>query len=130
MATQPPLLHSLKGLWIEVVQREETLKLVATINAHKEADVNNITLVQRKAEKQIAQQIEALEDKIHAAHQQTLADAQFYTASKQSEVNKLKLSQAFLQLEAARVLAATSKTYYGSEAPHLGIADKVIEAST
>ena len=36
-----------------------------------------------------AQNIQALEDKIHSAKQQALADAQIYTASKHAKVNKL-----------------------------------------
>jgi len=102
-------------------KEQETAKMIATISAQKDADVSNITLAKKMNEKRTAQDIQVLEDKIHSAKQQALADAQFYTASKQAEVNKLKLSPAFLKLEAANAIAGAHKTYYGSQLPTLDL---------
>lgn len=110
-------------------KREETLKVVATINAHKLADVSNITREMQKNEKRTLQQIQALEDQVHSAHQQALADAAFYSSSKQTEVNLIKLSKEFLKVEAARALAPVPKTYYGTNAPDLSVADKALQTS-
>ena len=112
-----------------IEKREETAKIVATIAAKRDADVSAITMEQNKAEKRTAQEIQTLEDKIHSAHQEARADAEFYTSSKQAEVNKLKLSKAFIQMEAAKVLSETSKTYYGTTPPNLKLADQVLDAT-
>merc|ERR1712166_759966 len=111
-------------------KHEETLKIVATIEAHKIADLSNITLTMQKSEKQTSQQIQAFEDQIHAAHQQALADAEFYSATKQTEANKIKLSKDFLQVEAARALGSASKTYYGTHLPDLSFADHIMQKSS
>ena len=109
-----------------IEKREETAKIVATIGAKKIADVSAIKLEQNKAEKRTAQEIQTLEDKIHSAHQQALADAQFYTSTKQAEVNKLKLSKEFLQMEVAKALSKVTKTYYGTKPPNMQLVDQVL----
>merc|ERR1711998_165907 len=113
-----------------IEKEEETAKLVATIGALRDSDVSNITLAQKKSEKRTAQEIQGLEDQINSARQAALADAEYYTATKQAEVNKIKHSDAFVQMESAKAISGLQKTYYGTKMPAMELVHNALRDET
>uniref|UniRef100_A0A8C2GSG5 ER lipid raft associated 2 n=1 Tax=Cyprinus carpio TaxID=7962 RepID=A0A8C2GSG5_CYPCA len=89
------------------------------IQAEKVAQVSEIKFEQKVMEKEIEKKISEIEDGAFIARQKAKADAEFYTAQRAAEGNKLKLTPEYLQLMKFKAIAANSKIYFGSEIPHM-----------
>uniref|UniRef100_A0A8C2GSD6 ER lipid raft associated 2 n=1 Tax=Cyprinus carpio TaxID=7962 RepID=A0A8C2GSD6_CYPCA len=104
----------------KVVEKEaETERKKAVIEAEKVAQVSEIKFEQKVMEKEIEKKISEIEDGAFIARQKAKADAEFYTAQRAAEGNKLKLTPEYLQLMKFKAIAANSKIYFGSEIPHM-----------
>uniref|UniRef100_A0A673GT94 Erlin-2 n=1 Tax=Sinocyclocheilus rhinocerous TaxID=307959 RepID=A0A673GT94_9TELE len=104
----------------KVVEKEaETERKKAVIEAEKVAQVAEIKFGQKVMEKETEKKISEIEDGAFLARQKAKADAEFYTAQRAAETNKLKLTPEYLQLMKFKAIAANSKIYFGSEIPHM-----------
>ncbi|XP_006625610.1 erlin-2 isoform X1 [Lepisosteus oculatus] len=104
----------------KVVEKEaETERKRAVIEAEKLAQVAEIKYGQKVMEKETEKKISEIEDAAYLAREKARADAEFYTARKNAEANKLKLTPEYLQLMKFKAIAANSKIYFGSEIPHM-----------
>ncbi|XP_016144602.1 erlin-2-like [Sinocyclocheilus grahami] len=104
----------------KVVEKEaETERKKAVIEAEKVAQVAEIKFGQKVMEKETEKKISEIEDSAFLARQKAKADAEFYTAQRAAEANKLKLTPEYLQLMKFKAIAANSKIYFGSEIPHM-----------
>ncbi|XP_042068987.1 erlin-2-like [Haplochromis burtoni] len=118
----------------KVVEKEaETERIKAVIEAEKVAQVAEIKFGQKVMEKETEKRISEIEDGAFLARQKAKADAEFYTAQRAAEANKLKLTPEYLQLMKYKAIAANSKIYFGSDIPQMfvdsGSAGSSIKAS-
>ncbi|XP_026198828.1 erlin-2 [Anabas testudineus] len=118
----------------KVVEKEaETERIKAVIEAEKVAQVAEIKFGQKVMEKETEKKISEIEDGAFLARQKAKADAEFYTAQRAAEANKLKLTPEYLQLMKYKAIAANSKIYFGNDIPQMfvdsGSADSSIKAS-
>uniref|UniRef100_A0A7N8WSI9 ER lipid raft associated 2 n=1 Tax=Mastacembelus armatus TaxID=205130 RepID=A0A7N8WSI9_9TELE len=118
----------------KVVEKEaETERIKAVIEAEKVAQVAEIKYGQKVMEKETEKKISEIEDSAFLARQKAKADAEFYTAQRVAEANKLKLTPEYLQLMKYRAIAANSKIYFGNDIPQMfvdsGSAGSSIKAS-
>ncbi|KAM8972340.1 erlin-2 [Pelodytes ibericus] len=117
----------------KVVEKEaETERKKAVIEAEKVAQVAEIKFGQKVMEKETEKRISEIEDTAFLAREKGKADADFYTAHKLAEANKLKLTPEYLQLMKYQAIAANSKIYFGKDIPEMfmdnsGAAPKVAE---
>ncbi|KAJ8263462.1 hypothetical protein COCON_G00159190 [Conger conger] len=104
----------------KVVEKEaETERKRAVIEAEKLAQVAEIKFGQKVMEKETEKRISEIEDDAFLAREKARADAEFYTAHRTAEANKLKLTPEYLQLVKVKAIAANSKIYFGSDIPHM-----------
>ncbi|TRY96233.1 hypothetical protein DNTS_013747 [Danionella cerebrum] len=104
----------------KVVEKEaETERKKAVIEAEKVAQVAEIKFGQKVMEKETEKKISEIEDSAYLARQKAKADAEFYTAQRTAEANKVKLTPEYLQLMKFKAIASNSKIYFGSEIPHM-----------
>ena len=75
----------------------QTEQLRATIEAQMKADVSATKMTMNIAEKKAQQEIQAIADSMHVAKEKAMADAQFYSAKKESEGNSLLLTDSYLE---------------------------------
>uniref|UniRef100_A0AAV2MPS3 Uncharacterized protein n=1 Tax=Knipowitschia caucasica TaxID=637954 RepID=A0AAV2MPS3_KNICA len=118
----------------KVVEKEaETERIKAVIEAEKVAQVAEIKFSQKVMEKETEKKISQIEDGAFLARQRAKADAEFYTAQRAAEANKMKLTPEYLQLMKFKAIATNSKIYFGSEIPHMfvdsGSAGNSVKAS-
>ncbi|XP_031426286.1 erlin-2 isoform X2 [Clupea harengus] len=104
----------------KVVEKEaETERIKAVIEAEKHAQVGEIKFSQKVKEKETEKRISEIEDSAYMARQKAKADADFYSAQRTAEANKMKLTPEYLQLMKFKAISANSKIYFGSEIPHM-----------
>nr|XP_055055634.1 erlin-2 isoform X1 [Misgurnus anguillicaudatus] len=104
----------------KVVEKEaETERKKAVIEAEKVAQVSEIKFGQKVMEKETEKKISEIEDSAFLARQKAKADAEFYTAQRSAEANKLTLTPEYLQLMKFKAIATNSKIYFGNEIPHM-----------
>lgn len=104
----------------KVVEKEaETERKRAVIEAEKLAQVAEIKFGQKVMEKETEKRISEIEDDAFLAREKARADAEFYTAHRTAEANKLKLTPEYLQLVKFKAIAANSKIYFGNDIPHM-----------
>ncbi|XP_063050999.1 erlin-2 [Engraulis encrasicolus] len=104
----------------KVVEKEaETERIKAVIEAEKLAQVAEIKFSQKVMEKETEKKISEIEDSAFLARQKAKADAEFYSAQRAAEANKVKLTPEYLQLMKYKAIATNSKIYFGSEIPHM-----------
>uniref|UniRef100_A0AAQ5XRU6 Band 7 domain-containing protein n=1 Tax=Amphiprion ocellaris TaxID=80972 RepID=A0AAQ5XRU6_AMPOC len=104
----------------KVVEKEaETERIKAVIEAEKVAQVAEIKFGQKVMEKETEKKISEIEDSAFLARQRAKADAEFYTAQRTAEANKLKLTPEYLQLMKYKAVAANSKIYFGNDIPNM-----------
>ncbi|XP_067879429.1 erlin-2-like [Heterodontus francisci] len=104
----------------KVVEKEaETERKKALIEAEKVAQVAEITFAQMIMEKETEKRISEIEDGVFVAREKARADADFYTAQRVAEANRLKLSPEYLQLLRYRAIASNSKIYFGKDIPKM-----------
>lgn len=103
-----------------VVEKEaETERKRAIIEAQKVAQVAEIQFQQKVKEKETEKKISEIEDAAFLAREKAKADAQYYTAAKFAEANKLKLTPEYLELMKFQSISANSKIYFGQDIPHM-----------
>ncbi|XP_078421514.1 erlin-2-like isoform X2 [Cetorhinus maximus] len=104
----------------KVVEKEaETERKKALIEAAKVAQVAEIKFAQMIMEKETEKKISEIEDGVFVAREKARADADFYTAQRVAEANRLKLSPEYLQLLRYRAIASNSKIYFGKDIPKM-----------
>ncbi|XP_060712503.1 erlin-2-B-like [Hemiscyllium ocellatum] len=104
----------------KVVEKEaETERKKALIEAEKVAQVAEIKFAQMIMEKETEKRISEIEDGVFVAREKARADADFYTAQRVAEANRLKLSPEYLQLLKYRAIASNSKIYFGKDIPKM-----------
>ncbi|XP_027758915.1 LOW QUALITY PROTEIN: erlin-1-like [Empidonax traillii] len=102
----------------KVVEKEaETDRKKAIIEAEKAAQVAKIHYQQKIMEKETEKRISEIEDAAFLARQKAKADAEYYTARKLADANKLKLTPEYLELMKYQAIAANSKLYFGDRIP-------------
>uniref|UniRef100_A0A8C7YH27 Erlin-1 n=1 Tax=Oryzias sinensis TaxID=183150 RepID=A0A8C7YH27_9TELE len=104
----------------KVVEKEaETERKKAIIEAQKVAQVAEIHFRQKVMEKETEKKISEIEDAAFLARERGKADAEYYTAAKFSEANRLKLTPEYLELMKYQAIAANSKIYFGQDIPNM-----------
>uniref|UniRef100_A0A8C9VEF8 Erlin-1 n=1 Tax=Scleropages formosus TaxID=113540 RepID=A0A8C9VEF8_SCLFO len=104
----------------KVVEKEaETERKKAIIEAEKMAQVAEIQFQQKVMEKETEKKISEIEDAAFLAREKARADAEFYTAAKFAEANRLKLTPEYLELMKYQAIAANSKIYFGQDIPNM-----------
>ncbi|XP_038265618.1 erlin-1 isoform X2 [Dermochelys coriacea] len=104
----------------KVVEKEaETERKKALIEAEKVAEVAKIHYRQKVMEKETEKKISEIEDAVLLARKRTKADAEYYTAQKMADSNKLKLTPAYLELKKYQAIAANSRLYFGNSIPSM-----------
>ncbi|CAB1457222.1 unnamed protein product [Pleuronectes platessa] len=104
----------------KVVEKEaETERIKAVIEAEKLAQVAEIKFEQKVMEKETEKKISQIEDGAFLARMKARADADFYTAQRAAEANKMKLTPEYLQLMKYKAIAANSKIYFGNDIPQM-----------
>ncbi|XP_068131060.1 erlin-2 [Hyperolius riggenbachi] len=104
----------------KVVEKEaETERKKAVIEAEKVAQVAEIKYGQKVMEKETEKKISEIEDSAFLARMKAKADAEFYTAQRAAEANRLKLTPEYLQLMKYQAIAANSKIYFGNDIPNM-----------
>uniref|UniRef100_A0A665UI61 Erlin-1 n=1 Tax=Echeneis naucrates TaxID=173247 RepID=A0A665UI61_ECHNA len=104
----------------KVVEKEaETERKKAIIEAQKVAQVAEIQFQQKVMEKQTEKKISEIEDAAFLARERAKADAEFYTAAKFAEANRLKLTPEYLELMKYQAIAGNSKIYFGQDIPNM-----------
>ncbi|XP_052533851.1 erlin-1 [Tympanuchus pallidicinctus] len=102
----------------KVVEKEaETDRKKALIEAEKTAQVARIHYQQKIMEKETEKRISEIEDAAFLAREKAKADAEYYTAQKLADSNKLKLTPEYLELMKYQAIAANSKLYFGDSIP-------------
>ncbi|XP_027566864.1 LOW QUALITY PROTEIN: erlin-1 [Pipra filicauda] len=102
----------------KVVEKEaETDRKKAIIEAEKAAQVARIHYQQKIMEKETEKRISEIEDAAFLAREKAKADAEYYTARKLADANKLKLTPEYLELMKYQAIAANSKLYFGDRIP-------------
>jgi len=103
----------------KVVEKEaETDRKRAVIDAEKHAQVAKIHYDQQIIEKESQKKISELEDQSHLAKMKARADADYYTALKKTDGNKLLLTAEYLELKRIDAISTNNKIYYGSNIPN------------
>uniref|UniRef100_A0A667WNB3 Erlin-1 n=1 Tax=Myripristis murdjan TaxID=586833 RepID=A0A667WNB3_9TELE len=104
----------------KVVEKEaETERKKAIIEAQKTAQVAEIHFQQKVMEKETEKRISEIEDAAFLAREKAKADAEYYTAAKFAEANRLKLTPEYLELMKYQAIAANSKIYFGQDIPNM-----------
>ncbi|KAJ8286236.1 hypothetical protein GJAV_G00036120 [Gymnothorax javanicus] len=104
----------------KVVEKEaETERKRAVIEAEKLAQVAEIKYGQKVMEKETEKRISEIEDDAFLAREKARADAEFYTAHRIAEANKLKLTPEYLQMVKFKAIAGNSKIYFGNDIPRM-----------
>uniref|UniRef100_A0A673MGP3 Erlin-1 n=1 Tax=Sinocyclocheilus rhinocerous TaxID=307959 RepID=A0A673MGP3_9TELE len=104
----------------KVVEKEaETERKKAIIEAQKVAQVAEIHFQQKVMEKETEKKISEIEDAAFLARERARADAEYYTAVKFAEANRLKLTPEYLELMKYQAIAANSKIYFGQDIPNM-----------
>ncbi|XP_072843087.2 erlin-1 [Pogona vitticeps] len=107
----------------KVVEKEaETERRKAIIEAEKVAQVAKIQYQQKMMKTLTEKRISELEDAAFLAREKAKADAEFYTAQKAADSNKLRLTPAYLELMKHWAIATNRKVYFGGSLPsHLSL---------
>ncbi|XP_052880474.1 uncharacterized protein LOC108462174 [Gossypium arboreum] len=111
----------------KVVEKEsETQKKMAIHEAEKTATVSNILREQKLKEKENAMELQEIENQMFIAHQKCLADADFYSAMKEAEANKMKLTPEFLELKFIEAIANNTKIFFGHKVPDMVLDQRLL----
>ncbi|KAG7272547.1 hypothetical protein CRUP_004722, partial [Coryphaenoides rupestris] len=104
----------------KVVEKEaETERKKAIIEAQKVAQVAEIHFQQKVMEKETEKRISQIEDAAFVAREKARADAEYYTAAKFAEANRLKLTPEYIELMKYQSIATNSKIYFGQDIPNM-----------
>ncbi|XP_053306987.1 erlin-1 [Spea bombifrons] len=104
----------------KLVEKEaETERKKAIIEAEKFAQVAKINFQQKVMEKETEKRISEIEDSAYLAREKAKADAEYYTAERFAESNKLKLTPQYLELMKYQAISGNSKIYFGADIPSM-----------
>ncbi|GFO38925.1 erlin-1 [Plakobranchus ocellatus] len=102
----------------KVIEKEaETDRKRAIIEAEKVAQVAKIQWDQKIMEKESEKKMSEIEDATHLAKEKAKADAEFYRADRESEANKVKLTDAYLEMLKYQAISSNTKIFFGSSIP-------------
>ncbi|KAG8473148.1 hypothetical protein CXB51_035089 [Gossypium anomalum] len=111
----------------KVVEKEsETQKKMAIHEAEKTATVSNILREQKLKEQENAMELQEIENQMFIAHRKCLADADFYSAMKEAEANKMKLTPEFLELKFIEAIANNTKIFFGHKVPDMVLDQRLL----
>ena len=96
-----------------VVKEAETNKAKATVEAQKAAEISEITMAKRLAEKAKYAEMEGIADEMSTNQMIANADASYYTKMQAAEGNRARLSPRYLREQLLRRMANTTKRFYG-----------------
>ncbi|KAL9985128.1 hypothetical protein ACROYT_G007496 [Oculina patagonica] len=109
----------------KVVEKEaETERKKAVIEAEKAAQVSKIQYDQKIMEKESLRKMSEIEDTSHLARMRARADAEYYTATKLAEANKLKLTPEYLEQIKFNSIASNTKIFFGPSIPSVFLDSK------
>lgn len=109
----------------KVVEKEaETERKKAVIEAEKAAQVSKIQYDQKIMEKESLRKMSEIEDAAHVARMKARADAEYYTAVKLADANKLKLTPAYLEQIKYNSIASNTKIFFGPSIPSVFLDSK------
>lgn len=104
----------------KVVEKDaETERKRAIIEAEKISQISKIQYDQKIMEKESVQKIEQIGNVIQLDKLKNQADADFYTAQKKADANKLLLTKEYLELMKFTSISTNNKIYYGEKIPNL-----------
>lgn len=110
----------------KVVEKEaETERKKAVIEAEKAAQVSKIQFGQKIMEKESLKKMSEIEDHVHLARMKARADAEYYTAMKLAEANKLKLTPQYLEQMKFNAISSNAKIFFGPSIPSMFMDSKV-----
>ncbi|TYI46261.1 hypothetical protein E1A91_D13G094500v1 [Gossypium mustelinum] len=108
---------------------EERTKVLISIERQKlkkTATVSNILREQKLKEKENAMELQEIENQMFIAHQKCRADADFYSAMKEAEANKMKLTPEFLELKFIEAIANNTKIFFGHKVPDMVLDQRLL----
>ncbi|XP_029465436.1 erlin-1 isoform X3 [Rhinatrema bivittatum] len=115
----------------KVVEKEaETERKRAIIEAEKISQVARIQYKQKVMEKETEKRISEIEDAAYMAREKVRADAEYYTAYKHAESNKVKLTPQYLELMKYQSITSNSKIYFGSDIPSIFVESSSLKHQT
>ena len=71
------------------------------------------------AQAQNKQAVEVVENEMHRAKMNAVADARLYAAQREAEANRALITPEFIQLESVRAIGNTTKVYFGDRLPSI-----------
>jgi len=114
----------------KVVEKEaETERKLAIIQAEKSSQVATIQFEQKIMEKESMKKMSQIEDLTHVAKQKALADADFYSKSKQAESNTIQLTPEYLELMRIQAIGSNNKVFYGNNIPNIFLDSEMMTSS-
>lgn len=102
-----------------VEKQAETERKRAVIEAEKVAAVERIGHQRLLAQAQNKQAVEVVENEMHRAKINAVADARLYAAQREAEANRALITPEFIQLESVRAIGNTTKVYFGDRLPSI-----------
>jgi len=103
---------------VAIIQAKQEAN-VATISAQKEATVSRIKVETSIKEKKGEQTREAIQNDMHLDKQKTLADAMAFSIQMEAEANLKKLTPVYLRSILYNNLAKPEKIFYGDNIPQI-----------
>ncbi|XP_003383395.1 PREDICTED: erlin-1-like [Amphimedon queenslandica] len=104
----------------KVIEKEaETDRKKAVIEANKVAEVAKIQFEQKVMEREKQKEMSRIDDETKSARIIAQADANYYTAQKESDANNLKLTPQYLELKRYEAITTNAKFYFGQSIPSL-----------
>jgi len=108
----------------EIVKMRATIQAmkeadIARINAEKEANISRITTQRQIMEKEAELTKEKIQNEIYLAQQKALADAENYFIIKAAEANQKKYTEEYLRYVLYTSLSNNTKIYFGEKIPSI-----------
>jgi regulator of protease activity HflC (stomatin/prohibitin superfamily) len=104
----------------KVVEKDaETEANRARINAEKEMMVRKIEIEKEILNREGVKKVALIDDEIAVSRQKAQADAAFYTAQKQAEADKMRLTPEFLTQLFIQGISNNTKIYFGDKIPSM-----------
>ncbi|XP_039023723.1 erlin-2-B-like [Hibiscus syriacus] len=104
----------------------ETQKIMAINEAEKDATVSKILMEHKLLEKENSVKLQEIENQMFIAREKSRADADFYSAMKEAEANKSKLSREFLHLKFTEAIANNTKIFFGDKVANMVVDQRLM----
>jgi len=117
----------------EIVKMRATMQAmkeadIARINAEKEANISRLTTHRQIMEKEAEQTKERIQNEIYTDQQKVLVDAEYYQITRAAEANQKKYTEEYLRFVLYTSLANNTKIYFGEKIPSIFL-DLIPESS-